>query len=246
MIIWCTSALWWPLWWYYSTVCITWVTSLFCSAFIVPRCVVWWAAVTVAVCRRQRRFLTTMGLDCWFPCLGSASGKVSLILSLALPLSFFPEPVGGFLDVPALVGRNPWALPHVFRPNLVGWVTSGVCCSSSVSLGLVPFLRFSEVSCLCCPFSGRKFSWPRSARTAWPCSACWISWLTPLPWCWAALLGGNLLGNLSKQACCAGCRADPTRCNSTSRQNRPIQQNCRLGVTTPLRYFNKRMTYWIS
>ena len=30
---------------------------------------------------------------------------------------------------------------------------------------------------------------------------------------------------LSKQACCAGCMADPSRCNSTGRQNPPIQQN---------------------
>ena len=30
-----------------------------------------------------------------------------------------------------------------------------------------------------------------------------------------------------KQACCAGCRADPSRCNSTSRQNTPIQHNRR-------------------
>ena len=30
-----------------------------------------------------------------------------------------------------------------------------------------------------------------------------------------------------KQACCAGCRADPSQCNSTSRQNPPFQQNRR-------------------
>ena len=35
---------------------------------------------------------------------------------------------------------------------------------------------------------------------------------------------------LKSSACCVGCRADPSRCNSTSRQNPPVQ--CRKDILT--------------
>ena len=41
--------------------------------------------------------------------------------------------------------------------------------------------------------------------------------------CWVIYL----LVLYGKQACCAGCRTDPSQCNSTSRQIPPIQQNRR-------------------
>ena len=43
-------------------------------------------------------------------------------------------------------------------------------------------------------------------------------------------------GVFCKQACCAVCRADPSQCNSTSRQNPPIQQNrCNLWTNTAIK-----------